>query len=67
MNLELKGKIVVITGGSRGIGAACVEGFAGEEAIPVIVGRSLDDGRALIEKLGRGMMIEAELTSKGGL
>jgi len=64
MDLELKGKVVVITGGSRGIGAACVEGFAGEKAIPVIVGRSLDDGRALVEKLGRGMMIEAELTSE---
>jgi NAD(P)-dependent dehydrogenase (short-subunit alcohol dehydrogenase family) len=42
MDLELKEKVVVITGGSRGIGAACVEGFAAEGAIPVIVGRSME-------------------------
>ena len=64
MDLELKEKVVVITGGSRGIGAACVEGFAAEGAIPVIVGRSMEDGCALIKKLGRGLMIEAELTSE---
>ena len=63
MDLGLKDKVVVVTGGSRGIGAACVEGFAAEGAIPVIVGRTQEEGRTLIEKLGAGRAIEAELTS----
>ena len=37
MDLELKGKVVLITGGSNGIGAAMTRGSAGEGAIPVIV------------------------------
>jgi len=37
MDLELKDKVVLITGGSNGIGAAMTRGSAGEGAIPVIV------------------------------
>ena len=64
MNLNLTDKVVIITGGSKGIGAGCVEAFAAEGAIPVIVGRSPQVGEALIAKLGRGHFIEAELTSE---
>jgi len=64
MNLKLEDKVVIVTGGAKGIGAACVEGFAAEGAIPVIVGRSPEIGQALIEKCGRGMVIQAELTSE---
>src|ERR1700678_1008630 len=39
MDLQLKGKVVVITGGASGIGAAIVTGAAREGAIPVIVDR----------------------------
>ncbi len=63
MDLELENKVVVVTGGSKGIGAACVEAFAKEGAIPVIVDRSPSEGKKMIEKLGRGKVIEAELTS----
>ena len=66
MDLELKDKVVIITGGAKGIGAAAVETFAREGAIPVIVGRSPDTGDALLEQIGatspRGLMIETELT-----
>ena len=61
MDLQLENKVVIVTGGSQGIGAACVELLAAEGAIPVIVGRSQELGEALIGRCGRGMMIEAEL------
>ncbi|MEO1856498.1 MAG: SDR family oxidoreductase [Rubritalea sp.] len=64
MNLNLTDKVVIITGGSKGIGAGCVEAFAAEGAIPVIVGRSPEVGKELIAKCGKGLVIEAELTSE---
>ncbi len=66
MDLHLTDKVVIVTGGAKGIGAAAVERFATEGAIPVIVGRSPEAGSALLERLGatggRGLMIETELT-----
>lgn len=64
MDLKLTDKVVIITGGAKGIGAGCVEVFAAEGAIPVIVGRSPAVGQELIDKCGRGHVIEAELTSE---
>ncbi|WP_127142413.1 SDR family oxidoreductase [Pelagibacterium montanilacus] len=40
MDLNLKGKVVIVTGGGSGIGAAISLGLAEEGAIPVIAGRS---------------------------
>ena len=40
MNLELNGKIVLVTGGSKGIGLACARAFAGEGARVAIISRS---------------------------
>ncbi len=48
MKLGLEGKIVFITGGSKGIGLACARGFAAEGARVAIASRSqenLDRGR----------------------
>jgi L-fucose dehydrogenase len=68
MNLNLNGKVVIVTGGAKGIGAGCVEVFAAEGAIPVIVGRSPQVGEELLASLGeagaKGAVIEAELTSE---
>lgn len=55
MDLQLKEKVVIVTGGAKGIGAAIVRGCAAERAIPVIVGRDADAGKELeteLEKSG---------------
>ena len=57
MDLHLKDKVILVTGGERGIGAAIVRGFAAEGAIPVIIGRATETGKAL----------EAELLAAGCL
>ena len=44
MDLELKDKVVIVTGGSKGIGAAIVRACATEGAVPVIVGRDAGAG-----------------------
>ncbi|MDP4504170.1 SDR family oxidoreductase [Nonomuraea turcica] len=43
MNLELDGKIVLVTGGSKGIGLACARAFGKEGARAVIVSRNKDN------------------------
>ncbi|MFZ0733079.1 MAG: SDR family oxidoreductase [Candidatus Sulfotelmatobacter sp.] len=45
MDLQLKDKVVIVTGGAKGIGAAIVRASAAEGAIPVIVGRDPEAGR----------------------
>jgi L-fucose dehydrogenase len=47
MDLELKDKVVIITGGAKGIGAAIVHACAAEGAVPVIVGRDAEAGKQL--------------------
>ncbi|MGH9550837.1 MAG: SDR family NAD(P)-dependent oxidoreductase, partial [Terriglobales bacterium] len=47
MDLELKDKVVIVTGGAKGIGAAIVRLIAGEGAVPVIVDRDAESGAQL--------------------
>ena len=47
MDLQLKDKVVVVTGGAKGIGAAIVQACAAEGAIPVIVDRDAEAGKQL--------------------
>jgi L-fucose dehydrogenase len=66
MDLQLKDKVVVITGGASGIGAATVKGAAREGAIPVIVDRCAEPAHKLEEEVrasgGAALVIVAELT-----
>lgn len=62
MDLNLKDKIIIVTGGAKGIGAAIVTALSNEGAIPVIVGRNEDDNLLLLQKLPDGMQIVAELS-----
>ena len=54
MDLQLKGKVIIVTGGAKGIGAAIVHACAGEGAIPVIVGRDAAAGQQLQNELQTG-------------
>ncbi len=65
MDLQLKDKVVIVTGGAKGIGAGITQLLADEGAIPVIVGRNEQDNQALVDKItagnGRAFAIQAEL------
>jgi L-fucose dehydrogenase len=51
MDLQLKDKVVVVTGGARGIGAAIVRTCGAEGAIPVIVDRDREASHQLQAEL----------------
>lgn len=51
MDLHLKDKTVIITGGGKGIGAAITRACAREGAIPVVVDRDAESGAKISEEL----------------
>ncbi|HXE33907.1 MAG TPA: SDR family oxidoreductase [Verrucomicrobiae bacterium] len=51
MDLHLKDKVVLITGGAKGIGEAITRGCAGEGAIPVFVDKDREAGKRLQTEL----------------
>ena len=62
MDLHLKDKVVLITGGAKGIGAAIVRAVAAESAIPVIVDRDAEAGRRLQGEFPASELIVGELS-----
>jgi len=62
MNLNLKDKVIIVTGGAKGIGAGITKSLAAEGAIPVVVGRDANDNDAIIKEVRAGFGITAELT-----
>lgn len=54
MDLGLKNKVVVVTGGAKGIGAAIARACCAEGAIPVIVDRDADASREFAASLRAG-------------
>src|SRR5690554_5427743 len=66
MDLGLRDKVIVITGGGKGIGLGICKILAQEGAIPVIVGRNQQDNEKALAELsrdgGKGFAIQAELT-----
>lgn len=68
MDLGLKNKTVLVTGGSKGIGKAIAKAFAEEEANMVICGRgeeALKEAEMEIKKLsGNVLAIQADLTKQ---
>jgi NAD(P)-dependent dehydrogenase (short-subunit alcohol dehydrogenase family) len=62
MDLQLKDKVIVVSGGAKGIGEGIVRVLAAEHAIPVIIGRSEADNLATVNAIGRGTQVVAELS-----
>ena len=66
MDLQLKDKVIIVTGGAKGIGEGIVKVLAAEGAIPVVVGRNQDDNQKTVAGLQaaglQGFAVEAELT-----
>ncbi|WP_121355307.1 L-fucose dehydrogenase [Flavisolibacter nicotianae] len=66
MNLGLQNKVIVVSGGAKGIGEGIVRVLAVEGALPVIIGRSDADNKALLTELKaqgfHGDSVVAELT-----
>lgn len=59
MDLELQGKHVLITGGSRGIGLACAQAFAAEGARVTIVSRQIENvAKATAQLRGAGATVQ---------
>ncbi len=63
MNLHLDQKIIIVTGGAKGIGEGIVKTLAAENAIPVIVGRYEKENLKTLADIGnKGFQVVAELT-----
>jgi len=66
MNLNLTDKVIIVTGGAKGIGQGIAKLLADEGAIPVIVGRSESDNKKAVSEIeaagGKAMQVVAELT-----
>ena len=54
MDLGLKGKVAIVTGGARGIGKASVEAYAREGANVVIGDMIIDEAQAVAKSISKG-------------
>ena len=66
MNLHLDNKVIIVTGGAKGIGLGVAQLVASEGAIPCIIGRSEKDNLAAVKQIeaagGKAFQVVAELT-----
>jgi L-fucose dehydrogenase len=66
MDLLLKNKVIVVTGGAKGIGEGICRALATEGAIPVVVGRNKEDNLLLVNSIkaagGQAFQVVAELS-----
>jgi L-fucose dehydrogenase len=66
MDLQIKNKVVIVTGGAKGIGEGIVRLLANEGAIPVIIGRKEEDNLKIVNDLKakgfEAFQVAAELT-----
>lgn len=66
MNLNLREKVILVTGGAKGIGEGISSVLAAEGAIPVVIGRNEGDNQQAVEAIsaagGLAYAVTAELT-----
>jgi L-fucose dehydrogenase len=66
MDLQLKDKVIIVSGGAKGIGEGITRALAAEGALPVIIGRNEADNKNFVQQLlSEGLMadyVTAELT-----
>lgn len=67
MDLELKDKVIIVSGGAKGIGEGIVKVLAAEGAIAVIIGRNEADNTKTLQEVesagGKGFQVVAELSN----
>lgn len=67
MNLNLTDKIIIVTGGAKGIGLGICKVLAAEGAIPVMIGRAEADNQIAVKEIeaegGKALSVVAELTN----
>ena len=61
MDLQLKDKVIIVTGGAKGIGESIVKALASEGAIPIILSRNENDNNKLLKEIGVGKQVAVEL------
>ena len=66
MDLGLKDKVIIVSGGAKGIGKGIVSVLAAEGAIPVIIGRDEQDNKDTVAEVeakgGKAYQLVAELS-----
>ncbi len=66
MDLQLKDKVIIVTGGAKGIGEGISNVLANEGAIPVIIGRNANDNNKTVDAIvaagGQAFQVAAELS-----
>jgi L-fucose dehydrogenase len=67
MDLQLAGKIILVTGGAKGIGEGITRLLAAESAFPVVIGRNQTDNENIVNEIkaagGKASQVVAELSN----
>lgn len=69
MDLQIKDKIILVSGGAKGIGKGIVLALVKEGAFPVIIGRNEEDNKGVLQEIaslgGKAGAMTAELSDPG--